>query len=74
MGIEKAVQGFTLPLHSLVIRLVSFNLLITLLITSVHDLLSSIGVSLCLALSSAMGIELPVGNTLPSTGTSMLIA
>ena len=43
IGIQKAVQGPPRPLHSLVICLVSFYLLITLLITSVHDLLRAGG-------------------------------
>ena len=39
-GVHQASQKVIEPLHSLVIRSVIFNLLITLLITSVRDMLN----------------------------------
>ena len=44
-GVHQASQKVIEPLHSLVIRSVIFNLLITLLITSVRDMLSKNGIN-----------------------------
>ena len=43
--VHQASQKVIEPLHSLVIRSVIFNLLITLLITSVRDMLSKNGIN-----------------------------